>query len=175
MTERLFIAWFDQEDDILAATTAAREAGFAVFDVFTPYAVHGMDAAMGLRPSRLTWVCFGAALLGLSAGLSLEYYTSVVSWPLNVGGKPFNSFPAFVPVAFETTVLFAALITVAALFLRTRLYPRAKAPTEVLGRATNDRFALALKTADPRWSDAAARDLSHRHGAVAVEYSEVGL
>jgi hypothetical protein len=174
MSQRLFIAWFAQEDDVLAATTAAREAGLAIFDVFTPYAVHGMDAAMGLRPSRLTWVCFGAALLGLSAGISLQYYTSAVSWPLNVGGKPFNSFPAFVPVAFEMTVLFAALITVAALFFRTRLYPRLQGPPEVLARVTNDRFALALTTADPRWSETAARDLSRRHGAVDVGYSEVG-
>lgn len=173
MRQRLFIAWFETEDDILAATTKAREAGLPIFDVYTPYAVHGMDAAMGLGTSRLTWVCFGAGLVGLAAGLSVEYYTSAVSWPLNVGGKPFNSFPAFIPVAFETTVLFAALITVAALLIKTRLFPRPTTPAEVLERVTNDRFALALTTADSRWSEIAARDLTRRCGAVATAYSEV--
>jgi hypothetical protein len=172
MSARLFIAWFDDERAILAATRAAREAGLPIHDVFTPYAVHGMDEAMGLRPSRLPWVCFGGGALGLASGLGLQVYTSVVSWPLDVGGKPFNSFPAFIPVAFEVTVLFAALATVLALLVRARLRP-GLAPPSVLARVTDDRFALALTTADGSFSRALAAGIASRCGAVETGYAEV--
>lgn len=138
----LFIGYFDTEEKILSATRAATAAGLGVQDVYTPYAVHGLDEAMGLPPSRLTWVCFLAGLIGATAALSFQYYTSVVSWPLNIGGKPFNSLPAFIPVAFELTILFAGLGSVAAFFLRSRLGPGKVA--QVLEGVTNDRFAIAL-------------------------------
>jgi hypothetical protein len=172
MSTRVFVAWFDDEHAVLDATRDARKSGFTIFDVYTPFAVHGMDEAMGNRPSRLTWVCFLAGCVGLSFGLGLQYYASAVSWPLNVGGKPFNSFPAFIPVAFELTVLFAALTTVAALLLKLRLRPRLAA-TEVLARVTNDRFALCLTTADARFDEAQAGALSLRHHAVETAYAEV--
>ncbi|MFO0758309.1 MAG: DUF3341 domain-containing protein [Byssovorax sp.] len=172
MNQRVFVAWFDDEHAVLDATREARRAGFSIHDVYTPFAVHGMDEAMGLRPSRLTWVCFVAGVLGLSCGLGLEYYASAVSWPINVGGKPFNSFPAFIPVAFETTVLFAALFTVAALFVRLRLRPRLDAG-DVLARVTDDRFALCLVTAEGGFSEHRAKALAARHHAVETSYAEV--
>lgn len=164
----ILIGYFDDEERVLGATRAAREAGYQVHDVYTPYAVHGMDEAMGLRRSRLTWVCFFAGLTGGSLALSLQYYTSVVSWPLNVGGKPFASWPAFIPVTFELTVLIAALTTVAALFIRTRLFPGSSA--EALPRVTDDRFALALKVESPQGP---AREVLQQHGAVEVVEAEV--
>lgn len=167
-SQSVLVSYFDSEEGILDATRAAREAGYAVHDVYTPYAIHGMDEAMGLKSSRLTWVCFGAGLLGTTSALSLEYYTSVVSWPLNVGGKPFNSFPAFIPVAFELTVLFAGLFTVAAFLLRTRSFPGSV--REALPRVTDDRFVLALRADE---SDAKVRDILQRHGALEVEQMEV--
>lgn len=147
MSQSVLIGYFDSEERILAATRAARESGYSIHDVYTPYAVHGMDDAMGLRPSRLTWVTFCAGLTGLTAALSLQLYTSVVSWPINVGGKPFNSFPAFIPVAFELTVLFAGLGTVAAFLARCTLFPGQK--RAALPRVTDDRFALALDAEGP--------------------------
>lgn len=173
MRQRLFIAWFDDEHAVLEATAEARRAGLAIHDVYTPYAVHGMDEAMGLRRSRLTWVCFLAGAAGLAFGLWFQYWTSVKSWPMNVGGKPFNSLPAFIPVTFELTVLSAALVTVAALFIRTRLVPRAT-PGDVLARVTDDRFALALVTADSRWSEVKAQNICSHHGAVEIGFEEVG-
>jgi hypothetical protein len=99
---------------------------------------------MGLRRSRLTWVCFLAGLTGGSSALAFQVWTSAVSWPLNIGGKPFASYPAFVPVTFELTVLSAALVSAAAFLFRSRLFPgRRSAP---LPRVTDDRFALV--TAD---------------------------
>jgi hypothetical protein len=171
MSAPVLIGYFDSEEKVLDATRAAREAGYALHDVYTPYAVHGLDDAMGLKPSRLTWVCFGAGLLGCTAALSLQYYTSVVSWPLNVGGKPFNSFPAFIPVSFELTVLFAALFTVAAFLARTKLFPGNK--RQALPRVTDDRFALALEPREAPAEVAAAEDMLRRHGAVETARMEV--
>lgn len=171
MSAPLLIGYFDSEEKVLDATRAVREAGYALRDVYTPYAVHGMDDAMGLKPSRLTWVCFGGGLLGATAALSLQYYTSVVSWPLNVGGKPFNSFPAFIPVSFELTVLFAALFTVAAFLARVKLFPGNK--RQALPRVTDDRFAIALEPREAPAELAAAEDMLRRHGAVETARMEV--
>lgn len=169
--QRLLVAYFEEEEAVLNATRSARQQGLGIADVFTPYAVHGMDEAMGLRASRLTFVCFFAGLLGLVSALSFELWVAAVSWKLNVGGKPFLSVPAFIPVAFEFTILSAALVTVAALFLRTRLFPGAT--RTVLPRTTDDRFALALRTSAPSFDEAAARALCTRLGAVEVGMVEV--
>lgn len=171
MSSTVLIGYFDSEEKVLDATRAVREAGYTLHDVYTPYAVHGMDDAMGLKPSRLTWVCFGAGLLGATLALSFQYYTSVVSWPLNVGGKPFNSFPAFIPVAFELTVLFAALTTVAAFLARAKLFPGSK--RVALPRVTDDRFAIAVEPRTAPAELAAAEDVLRRHGAVATARMEV--
>lgn len=141
---RLFMAWFANEEELLGATHAARTAGLDIHDVFTPYAVHGIDEAMGLKPSRLTWVCLAMGLLGLVCALALQDWTSAFAWPLIVGGKPYHSLPAFIPVAFELTVLFAALGTVAALLVRARLFPRVR-PGLLPDGVTGDAFVLALK------------------------------
>jgi hypothetical protein len=161
--EPLLVAWFDEEHEVLAACQAARRSGFSVEDVYAPYALHGVDEAMGLAPSRLTWVCFGAGLTGLVSMLWFEWWTQAVSWPLNVGGKPFNSLPAFIPVAFEFTVLCAALGTVAALLARAGLWPGKR--RAVLPRVTDDRFALALTWAAGRDQSPARRIFAAHHAS----------
>ncbi|MCY1020960.1 DUF3341 domain-containing protein [Pyxidicoccus sp. MSG2] len=171
MSAPVLVGYFDSEEKVLDATRAVREAGYALHDVYTPYAVHGLDEAMGLRPSRITWVCFGAGLLGGSLALALQLYTSVVSWPLNVGGKPFNSFPAFVPVAFELTVLFAALITVGSFLARVKLFPGSR--RVALPRVTDDRFAIALEAREAPEGASIAEELLRRHGAVETARMEV--
>lgn len=168
---RAFVAYFEHEDDVRAATAAVHAMGLEIEDVYTPYAVHGMDEAMGLKPSRLGLVCFGGGALGLAFAALLQIYTSAVSWPLNVGGKSTASLPAFIPVGFELTVLCAALITVVALLLRTRLLPGRRA--RVLQRVTNDRFALVLPICDPRADATALRALCEQHGAVEAGLEEV--
>jgi hypothetical protein len=169
---KLFVAWFEEEEHILDATKAARAAGCTIHDVYTPYAVHGLDEAMGLRPSRLTWACFGFGATGLTLALLFQSWTSAVDWPLNVGGKPAASIPAFVPVAFELTVLLAALGTVAALFLRAGLRPRLATP-DVLSRVTDDRFALALRTEDTSYDERKVRALLAPFHPVEISLVEV--
>ena len=147
MSRRLFIGVFDNEEDLLSAVRAARERGHAIVDVHTPYAVHGLDDAMGLAPSRLPWIVFGIGLLAAALKVWFEYWTTAIDWPVNVGGKPWNSLPAFVPVTFEVMVLFAGLSAVVAFLIVCRLFPGKRAALPV-GGVTDDRFAVILEQSD---------------------------
>ncbi len=155
MGDRLLVAYFADEADLLEAVRESRQRQFTILDVFAPYAVHGLDEALGRRPSRLTWACFIFGAIGLTTALVLQIWTSEIDWAVNVGGKPFNSLPAFIPVAFELTVLFAALGTVFSLLVRTRLFP-GKQPKKLFPRVTNDRFALVLVESDAAFDVAEA-------------------
>ena len=159
---------FAEEDQILQVTRACRERGYEIVDVYSPYPVHGMDRAMGLKPSRITWVCFVLGMTGAAAMLWFQSWASAVDWPANIGGKPLNSLPAFVPITFEVMVLFAGLSTVFAFFLVSRLRPGRKARLIASG-VTNDRFALVLEQADAAFSVEAASDLLNRYNVVSVE------
>lgn len=147
MSERVLIAKFEHEDDLLAAAKAVRGQGLRILDAYTPYAVHGLDRAMGLRPSRLTWVCFVCGMVGALGMLWFENWTASVAWAIDVGGKPWNSLPSDVPVAFEAAVLLAGFGSVFALFWVCRLFP-GKQPRIVDPRATDDRFVLVIDQAD---------------------------
>jgi hypothetical protein len=158
MSHRVLLAVFDHEDDLLAATEAVRSQGYRVVDAFTPYAVHGLDRALGLKPSRLTWVCFVCGMLGSLGMLWFEHWTAAVDWALDVGGKPWNSLPSDVPVAFEAAVLLAGFGSVFALLAVSRLYP-GKQPRMVDRRVTDDRFLLVIDEADAAFDAAAVADL----------------
>jgi len=158
---RRMMAVFEEADQLVVAARRARGAGYAVADAYVPFAVHGLDEAMGLRRSRLTWVCFAAALTGGTVAMTFQLWTSVSSWPLNVGGKPFASLPAFLPVTFELTVLTAALVSAATFLVRSRLFPGKRAA--VLPRVTDDRFVLVVEGDSP-----AAEQLMRQAGAVEV-------
>ena len=143
---RYTAAYFGNEDDLVAGARAARRAGFDIYDAYTPFAVHGLDRAVALPPSKLTWIAFLAGAVGLIFALTLQVWTSAYDWPLNVGGKPFNSFPLFIPVAFELTVLFSGLIAIGVLFARNRMWLFSK--RRVFERVTDDWFVLVLKQSD---------------------------
>lgn len=163
---RYVAGYFRREEDLVAASQEARLAGFEIHDVFTPFPVHGMDEAVGLRPSRLTWIAIAAGALGLGAGLALQIWTSVYDWPLNVGGKPFNSFPLFIPVAFELTVLFSGLIAIGVLFVRNRMWLFSK--RLVFDRVTDDRFVMVLKQSDASFDMEKALVIFDQHGSSKV-------
>lgn len=165
MSRRLFVAYFEHENDIVAVAREARELGHEIKDVYTPYAVHGLDKAMGLKPSRLPLVCLIFGLLGAAAKLWFQVWTSAFNWPVNIGGKPLASIPAFVPVTFEITVLFAGLGTVAAFFLISRLRPGRK-PAVIYDRATNDRFVLVLIEKDASFDVQMTKALCRKHNSV---------
>ena len=126
MPDNLVVATFSDSQRLMHAVNAVQAANYRIYDVYAPYPIHGLDEAMRLRRSRLPWVTFFVGLTGLTLALTFQFYTSVLDWPLNVGGKPDNSTLAFIPISFELTVLLGGLSTVAALFLRARLYPGKK-------------------------------------------------
>ncbi len=168
MSTRVIVATFEHEDDLLAATTAVRLKGLKIVDAFTPYAVHGLDRAMGLRPSRLTWVCFICGMTGALGMLWFQHWTAAISWPLNVGGKPWNSLPSDAPVAFESAVLLAGFGSVFALFAVSRLFPGKHAQI-VHPRVTDDRFVLVIDETDASFNLASLTHLLQQFELVDIK------
>jgi hypothetical protein len=168
MSRRTLLGFFERESDVLGATRAVRDAGFHVSDVYAPYAVHGLDRAMGLAPSKLPWVCFLLGLLGAGLKVWFEFWTTAQDWPINVGGKPWNSLPAFVPVTFEVMVLFAGLSTVAAFLFVSRLWPGKR--TALADKAVTDHhFVLVIEESDAAFDPAKVRRLLDRYHVMRVD------
>lgn len=142
--KRFIIGTFSDEEGMIHSAEKIRKENIDIYDIYTPFPVHGIDHLLDIKRSRLPIICFFGAGAGLAFSLWFQIWTSKTSWPLNVGGKPFNSFPAFIPVAFEITVLFGALLTVAAFLFRARLFPGNKTITPDL-RITDDRFAIVVE------------------------------
>jgi hypothetical protein len=134
---------FEREEDLLRAAASARREGWSIADIYSPYPLHGSAEALGLPPSRLPRAAFLFGLLGVGTAFWFQIWTSAQDWPLNVGGRPLNSLPAFVPVGFEMMVLFAGLGTFATWLLVSRLYPGKSAA--VLPGVTDDRFVLEVQ------------------------------
>ena len=172
MPSKFLVATFTNPETLLAAVRAVREDSFRIYDVYAPYPIHDLDRAMGIRRSRLPWVTFVVGVLALSFALTFQFYTSVLDWPLNVGGKPDNSTLAFVPICFELTVLLSGLATVAALFLRARLYP-GKEASRFADDVTNDTFALVLRWRENDFDALRARQVLEQSGAERIREREV--
>ncbi len=168
MSRRILLAAFREEDHLLSAVRAVRAGGATIVDVYSPYAVHGLDDALGWRPSRLTWACGLCGAAGALFMLWFQFWTSAADWPLNIGGKPFNSLPAFVPVIFEAMVLCGAVGTVLAFFLVARLRPGKRA--ESIGPpVTDDRFALLIEQTDATFDVPQMSALLKTHHAEQIE------
>lgn len=167
MSPRQLLGVFQSADEVLTATKASKDKGYSIVDVFTPYAVHGLDKAMGLRPSRLPWVSLALGMTGAVLKVWFEFWTSAVSWPINVGGKPWNSLPAFVPVTFEVMVLFAGISTVLAFIIVSRLYPGRKAvmPHPDI---TSHNFVIVLEENDAAFDVVEVRNMFESMGAAEV-------
>jgi hypothetical protein len=147
------MAEFDDPDVILDAATKARDAGYKRMEAYSPFPVHGLHEAVGFRDNRMPWIIFFAGLAGAAAGYALQYYVSVVAYPMNVGGRPHHSWPSFIPITFETTVLFAAFGAVIGMLALNGLplpyHPVFNAPG--FERASQDRFFLCIEAADPKF------------------------
>lgn len=147
MEKKYLIGVFDSEEDIVEATRVTRASGYDIHDVYAPYAVHGLPEAMGLKPSRLTWMCFIYAFTGFSLAVLAQFWIMGVDWNINVGGRPFNSMPAYLPVMFECIVLFGGIGVTLTMLFRNKLYPGKKEQL-IHPDVTNHRFVLALERTD---------------------------
>jgi molybdopterin-containing oxidoreductase family membrane subunit len=137
------IAGFATEQELLAAVAAVRNRGWPIIEAYTPHAVHGLDRALNLPRCRLAVACFLGGLFGVVLALGFQFWSTAWDWPLNVGGQPWNSLPAFVPVTFEAMVLCGGLGMVLVWLMRSGFYPGKEPILPVLGE-TDNRFILVL-------------------------------
>lgn len=164
------LAEFETPEALLKAAERARQAGYQQMDAYTPFPVEGISEALGLSASRLPLLVFLGGLTGLATGYGLQYYTSVISYPINVGGRPPHSWPAFIPITFELTILFAALSAVLGMFALNRLpmpyHPLFSVPA--FDRASRSSFFLAIESTDPMFHVVETRSFLESVGAEEV-------
>lgn len=163
-------AIFLTESEILNAAQKVKEAGYKKFEAITPYPVHGMEEACGIKRSWIPYVTFTMGLVGLSSGFLLTWWTSAVSWPLNIGGKPFLSLPAFIPIMFELTILLAALCSVGALFYAIGL-PKVNPPI-IDPDLTCHKFAIFIPHDEQGYSESKVEALYKSLGASEIKKAE---
>ncbi len=147
------LAEFDSAQQLLDAATRAREAGFTRTDAFSPFPIHGLAEAVGFRESLIPKFVFVGGLAGAMAGAGLQYWTSVIDYPMNIGGRPYFSWVSFIPITFELTILFASFTAVISMIALNGLprphHPVFNAPR--FARASQDGFFLAIEASDPRF------------------------
>jgi hypothetical protein len=146
-------AEYEDAEQILTAANKAREAGYKRMDAYSPFPVHGLADAVGFKDNRLPWLIFFMGVAGTCVGIGLEYYTSVVDYPMNIGGRPLMSWPSFIPVAYECTILLAAFGAVFGMLGLNGLPQPYHSifNAENFDRASQDRFFLCIEATDPKF------------------------
>lgn len=143
-------AFFDHPKHLLAAATYARDSDYEEFDAYSPFPIHGMDEAMGLGPSWIPWVTFGAGATGFVLANAMQFGMMTFDWPMIVGGKPFAPWPSFVPIMFELTVLLAGVTTAVVMLKAAGCFQK---PTIIDPRITDDRFVLWISANDDKFDE----------------------
>jgi hypothetical protein len=159
---------------IMKAARGVRNAGFTRWDVYSPFPIHGIDAAIGIRPTILPWIVLCGGLTGTATAYGLEWFCNAFDYKFMISGKPYISLPAFIPVMFELTVLFSALTAVFGMLLLNRL-PMHYNPlfkSDRFRRVTNDRFFIAIDASDPKFEERETSALLTTLGSIAVERVE---
>jgi len=147
------MAEFDTPTELVDAARQVRDAGYKKTDAFSPFPLHEIDEALGIRRSILPYLVFGGGVVGLIAGLGLQYFTHVIEYPIIVGGRPHFSLPAFIPPAYEMTILFAAFVAVFGMLFLNGL-PSPYHPVfnvERFALATREKFFLLIEAKDEKY------------------------
>ncbi len=148
MSKKLVYGIFEDEDLLLHAIRSLRQKGVKVVDVISPYPIHGMDEALGLKRTRISICCFLYGVTGTSLALLMMWYMNIFDWPMDIGGKPsfalYKNLPAFIPVTFESTVLCAAHGMVITFLLRSKILPGVE-PKIIDVRQSDDRMVMAIQ------------------------------
>ena len=168
------LARFATTTDLYHACERVRDEGFTRWDAHTPFPVHGLDRAMGLRRSPLPWIVLGMGLTGAALGFILQWWVHAGAYPLVISGKPYFSWPAFIPITFEVGVLFAALGAVVGMLALNRL-PMHHHPlfrSKAFEQVTDDAFFISIESWDPRFDPSATGKLLASLGARSVELLE---
>ena len=144
---------FETAKQLIQATEKTREAGYRRIDAYAPFPVEGLSEALGLRRSWVPFVTLVGGLLGGLSGFAFQYWVNVYSYPMNIGGRPLNSWPAFIPVTFELTILGASTFAVFGMLAMNKL-PQPHHPVFNVPRfthASTDRFFLCIEARDPKF------------------------
>ena len=153
------LAEFDSATAIVNAARTTRLAGYTKIDTFTPFPIHELDAALKLPRTKLPWLVLGGGIAGMATGFALQYWASVIEYPLNIGGRPLASWPAFIVPSYELTILFSALTAVFGMIALNGLpmpyHPVFNVPA--FSNASGDRFFLSIETKDPKFDAAGTR------------------
>ena len=168
------LAEFATPTDLYHAGERVRDAGFTRWDAHTPFPVHGLETAMGLRRSPLPWIVLATGLFGAALGFGLQWWVHAVAYPLVISGKPFFAWPAFIPITFELGILFASLGAVLGMLGLNQL-PMLHHPlfrSRVFERVSDDAFFISIESWDPRFDPSATRNLLESLGARSVELVE---
>lgn len=169
------MAEFDNPTDLVHAAEAAYAAGYRKMDAYSPYPLEEAAEAIGSHHNRVPLVCLIGAMLGMIGGYALQYWVSAINYPINAGGKPFHSWPAFIPVTFECAILGASLATVFGMLALNGL-PQPYHPVFNVPRFTQasaEKFFLCIESQDPRFSPAETRrflEAQHPHEVSEVPY-----
>jgi len=169
------MAEFHDASALVAAAKRTADAGYRRIDAFTPFPVHGLAEAIRFKDNRVQLLVLAGGIAGAITGFGLQYWVNLIAYPLNAGGKPLLSWPAFIPVTFEMTILFAALAAVFGSFALNGLpelyHPVFNAPNFAL--ASRDRFFLIIEARDPQFDPRATRaflESLHPHEVTAVAH-----
>lgn len=164
------MAEFDDPTAVVAATRRAYEEGYRRMDAYSPYPIEALSEAVGPHKERLPLIVLIGGIVGMLGGFGMQYYVAVMNYPLNVGGKPLFSWPAFIPITFETTVLGAAMAAIFGMLALNGLpepyHPVFNAPNFAL--ATRDRFFLVIESRDPKFDREATTGFLRSLGAQEV-------
>lgn len=147
------LAEFDTATDLVDAARQVRDAGYTKTDAFTPFPLHEIDEALGIKRSILPYLCFAGGITGLLLGIGLQYFVHVIDYPIIVGGRPHASIPSMVPPAYELTILLTAFTAVFGMLLLNGL-PRPYHPVFNVPRfalATREKFFLIIEREDPKF------------------------
>ena len=169
------MAEFDDPNTIIAAARQAYTEGYRRMNAYSPFPIEELAEAIGFHHNRLPLIVLIGGILGCLGGYALQYYTAVIDYPINIGGRPLHSWPAFIPITFETTVLGAALFAVLGMLALNGLpmpyHPVFNAPHFEL--ASRNRFFLCIETRDPKFDLEATQSFLQsltKHKVTEVEY-----
>lgn len=165
------LAEYDTPSQILHAAKHVREAGFTKWDTYTPFAVHGIDSAMGIKSTILPWFTLCAGITGLGSAILLQWWTNAHDYPWLISGKPLWSIPANVPIMFELTVLLSAITTLVGMLMLNNL-PHPSHPLDQVrrfARVTDDKFFLMIEASDPKFDEVETQKLLDATHPVATE------
>lgn len=165
---------FDHPERLVDGCRQVRDAGYRAWDAHTPFPIHGMDKAMGIRETRLPFLILGGGLAGLGIALLMQWWMNAIDYPFLISGKPLFGIPANIPVTFELTVLIAALTTFFGMWGRNGM-PHLHHPvfqSKRFRRATADRFFIVLEASDPQFSMPATQKFAESLSGTAVEHLE---